>query len=145
MNYPLLVTLHLFAALAFVGTVFFEVTILGGIRGRVRPDAMKEVELAIGQRARRFMPWVLLVLYSAGAGLAWHYRSVLANPLQSSLGTLLTIKIVLALSVAAHFIRAVTWLAQGRMTARRYRFIHLSVFGHVITIVLIAKAMFYAG
>lgn len=145
MSYPVLVTLHLFAAIVFVGTVFFEVLILGGVRRRVRPDAMKEVEQAIGRRLRRFMPWVLFVLYSAGLGLAWHYRAVLASPFQSSLGTLLAIKIVLAISVAAHFVRAITWLAKGRMTARRYRFIHVSVFCHVIAIALIAKTMFHAG
>lgn len=32
MSYPLLLALHLLAAIAFIGTVFFEIVILEGIR-----------------------------------------------------------------------------------------------------------------
>ena len=39
MIYPVLLTLHLFAAIVFIGTVFFEVLFLGGIR-RQLPDRM---------------------------------------------------------------------------------------------------------
>jgi hypothetical protein len=145
MSYPILVTLHLFAAFVFVGTVFFEVLLLEGVRKVVSHGALRETEKAIGARARKFMPWVLLVLYGAGVGLAWNYRSLLLHPLQSGLGTLLTLKVLLALSVLAHFVRAVTWMANGAMTHRRSRFIHLSVFAHMVGIVLLAKMMFYVG
>lgn len=145
MSYPVLVTLHLFGALVFVGAVFFEVLILEGARKHVDRQAMYSVEQAIGRRARRLMPWVLLVLYGAGVAMAWHYRAVLAHPLQSAFGTLLTLKIVLALSVLGHFIRAITWSAAGRMTLRRFHFIHYSVFAHMVCIVLLAKAMFHVG
>src|SRR3546814_3953032 len=99
-------TLHLFAAFIFVGTVFFEVLMLEGVRKHVPHEAMRQVEQAIGLRARRIMPWVLLVLYGAGISMAWHYRSVLAHPLDSTFATLLPLKIVLALSVLGHFIRS---------------------------------------
>ena len=145
MSYPVLVALHLFGAFIFVGAVFFEVLILEGARRYVSREAMRETERAIGLRARKLMPWVILVLYSAGIGLAWRYRDILQHPLQSGLGTLLTLKIVLALSVLAHFVRAVTWVASGNMTLRRSRFIHLSVFAHMVVIFLIAKMMFYVG
>jgi hypothetical protein len=145
MSYPVLLTLHLFGALIFVGAVFFEVLILDRIRKDVGRDTMRAVEQAIGKRARRLMPWVLLMLYGAGIGMAWNYRAVLANPFQSAFGTLLALKILLAISVLGHFIRAVTWAASGRLTSRRQRFIHLSVFVHMLGIVLLAKAMFHAG
>src|SRR3546814_3272535 len=60
MSYPILLTLHLFAALFFVGTVFFEVLMLEGVRKHVPRDVMRTMEIAIGTRARRIMPWVLL-------------------------------------------------------------------------------------
>lgn len=145
MSYPVLLTLHLFAALVFIGAVFFEVLILEGVRKNVGRRAMAEVEQAIGRRARRLMPWALLILFGAGIGLAWNYRAVLAHPLQSGFGTLLTLKIILAISVLGHFVRAVTWSAGGRMTLRRLRYIHWSVFAHMIAIVVLAKAMFYAS
>lgn len=143
MSHFVLVTLHLFAAILFVGTVFFEVLILEGIRSRVGREVMKTVEKAIGQRARRIMPLVILVLYGAGFSMAWEYRGVLAHPFASSFGTLFFIKIVLALSVLGHFITAMTLLTTGRMRASQSHFIHHSIFFHMLLIVFLAKAMFY--
>src|SRR5690606_15626859 len=80
MNYLTLLLLHLFAAIIFVGTVFFEVMMLEGIRRHVPRDAMRSVESAVGKRARRVMPWIILVLYGAGLSMAWQYRGVLAAP-----------------------------------------------------------------
>lgn len=140
-----LVTLHLFAAIFFVGTVFFEVLILESIRKPVGREAMRAVESAIGRRARQVMPFVILVLYSAGIAMAWQYRNVLAHPFDSGFAMLLTLKIVLALSVLAHFVTAVTLGARGRLKARQSRLIHISVFAHVVLIVFLAKAMFYVA
>lgn len=143
MSYPILLTLHLFAALFFVGTVFFEVLMLEGVRKHVPRDVMRTMEIAIGTRARRIMPWVLLVLYGAGVGMAWHHRAALAHPLDSSFGLLLTIKIVLALSVFGHFLAAMTLQRKGKLRSIHFKYIHISVFSHMVGIVLLAKAMFY--
>jgi hypothetical protein len=143
MSYFVLVTLHLLAAIMFVGTVFFEVLILDAVRKPVGREAMRQVESAIGQRARRVMPFVMVVLYSAGINMAWQHRDVLAHPFASSFAMLLSIKIVLAISVLIHFITAVTLGARGRLKSRQVRFIHASVFCHVVFIVILAKAMFY--
>ncbi|MBB5214610.1 CopD family copper resistance protein [Parapusillimonas granuli] len=143
MNYALLLTLHLFAALIFIGTVFFEVLILENVRKHVPRDVMRTMEIAIGTRARGLMPWVLLVLYSAGIGMAWEHRAVLAHPFESSMGLMLTIKIVLALSVLGHFFTAMTLRKKGKLHSVHFQRIHLSVFCHMVGIVLLAKAMFY--
>lgn len=143
MTYPILLTLHLFAALMFIGTVFFEVLILENVRKHVSRDVMRALEIAIGNRARRLMPWVLLVLYSAGVGMAWFHRAALAHPFQNSFALLLTIKIVLALSVFGHFLTAMTLRSKGRLNAGHFQRIHLSVFCHMVGIVLLAKAMLY--
>lgn len=143
MSHFVLVTLHLFAAIMFVGTVFFEVLILEGIRKPVGRDVMRTVEAAVGRRARRLMPFVIVILYAAGISMAWQYRSELAHPFANSFATLLWIKIALAISVLAHFITAVTLGARGKLRSRHSRFIHLSVFCHVVLIVFLAKAMFY--
>ncbi|HUH40170.1 MAG TPA: hypothetical protein VL024_04780 [Castellaniella sp.] len=143
MNYPILLTLHLFAAIFFVGTVFFEVIILEGIRKPLGRDTMREVEIAIGRRARRFMPFVILVLFGAGIGMAWSYREALAHPFDTTFATLLWLKILLAISVLVHFIVAVTLSGTGRLKSRHFQRIHISIFCHVILIVFLAKAMFY--
>jgi hypothetical protein len=143
MSHFMLVTLHLFAAIMFVGTVFFEVLILEGVRKRVGREIMRTIELAIGGRARRLMPFVMLVLYGAGIGMAWEYRDVLVHPFASSFALLLWIKILLALSVLAHFLTAITLSGTGKLKSRHFQLIHLSVFCHVVLIVFLAKAMFY--
>lgn len=143
MSYPVLLTIHLFAALMFIGTVFFEVLILEGVRKHVPRDAMRVIEIAIGTRARRIMPWVLLLLYSAGIAMAWQHRAALAHPFESSFGLLLTVKIVLALSVFGHFLSAMTLQRKGKLRSIHFKYIHLSVFCHMVGIVLLAKAMFY--
>ena len=144
MLYPLLLTLHLFAALIFIGTVFFEVLFLESIRKQLPDRVMLLVEQAIGRRARALMPWVLLVLFGAGAGMVWlRYWPNLAAPLASSFGTLLMLKIVVAVSVLLHFLVAMYLFRSGRMTARYVHFIHGSLFCHMVVIVLLAKGMFY--
>lgn len=144
MIYPLLLTLHLFAALIFIGTVFFEVLFLENIRKQVPARVMHLVEQGIGRRARSLMPWVLLVLFGAGLGMAWlRYLPALAAPLASSFGTLLTLKIMLAASVLLHFLGAMYLFKSGRMNARYLHFIHGSLFCHMVAIVLLAKGMFF--
>lgn len=143
MSYGLLLILHLLAAIAFVGTVFFEVVMLEGVRKHLPSDTMRAVERAIGNRAVAIMPWVLLTLYAAGIGLAWQHRAALAQPLASSFALLLTIKIALALSVFGHFATAMFWRRRGELRGARSRKLHLSVFSHVLAIVVLAKAMLY--
>lgn len=138
-------TLHLFAATLFVGTVFFEVLILASIRRSIGREAMRAVEAAVGRRARQVMPFVLLVLYGAGILMAWDYREALARPFSSPFGTLLGLKILLALSVLGHFITAMVWGTRHKLNARRVKFIHISVFSHMIAIIILAKAMLYTS
>ena len=80
-----------------------------------RTAPVREVERAIGRRARRFMPFVILVLFGAGIGMAWPYRETLAHPFDTSFATLLWLKILLAASVLAHFIAAMVLGGTGRL------------------------------
>lgn len=144
MAYPFFLTLHLFAALIFIGTVFFEVLFLENIRKQLPARVMMLVEQGVGRRARALMPWVLLVLFGAGLGMVWlRYLPSLATPLATSFGTLLMLKIVVAVSVLLHFLGAMLLFKWGRMTARYVHFIHGSLFCHMVVIVLLAKGMFY--
>ncbi|MCJ8202773.1 hypothetical protein [Pseudomonas sp. RGM2987] len=146
MSYPLFLTLHLFAALVFIGTVFFEVLFLESIRRQLPAKAMVLLEQAISRRARQLMPWVLLVLFGAGVGMVWlRYWPLLLSPWQSSFGLLLTLKILLAISVLGHFLWAMWLFRRGWMSARHVHIIHTSVFLHLVAIVLLAKGMFYIG
>lgn len=144
MAYPALLVLHLFAAIMFVGTVFFEVLILESVHQHVPARAMRMVEGALGRRLRRVMPWVILTLFGSGLGmLHLRYAPLLVDPLATSFATLLSLKLLLAASVLGHFIFAMYSFRAGRMSGQRSRRIHYSVFAHVVLIVLLAKGMFY--
>ena len=144
MLYLLLLLTHLFASLIFIGTVFFEVLILGSLHRQLPARVMVLVEQGVGLRARALMPWVLLALFGAGLGMVWlRYLPVLAAPLASSFGTLLSLKLALAASVLLHFLVTMARMRWGSVSARYIRWVHLSLFAHMVAIVLLAKGMFY--
>lgn len=142
-TYPLLLILHLLAAFVFVGTVTFEVLFLEPVHRRLPPDVRKALGTQLGPRVRSVVPWAVLVLYLAGLGLAWQYRGALASPGSSSFGILLTLKIALAVSVLAHVVTALAMAKRKRLTGELQRRLHISVFCHMMAIVVLAKAMFH--
>lgn len=143
MSYPFLVTIHLLCATLFIGVVFFEVLILEGIRKQIGDQLMPQVETGLIARARKIMPWVVATLFITGLSMASFHWGALRQPLTSSFGTLLAIKIVLAFSVLGHFITAMLKAKDGCMSSRRFELTHLSVAIHMLFIVILAKAMFY--
>lgn len=140
--YLLLKFVHLAAAACFIGGVFFEVMILTRATRVLDDSTRQQLSKALGQRARQVMHWVVLALYGAGVGLAWHYRAALREPFASSFGTLLALKITLALSILGHFLFFAYLLRTGNLTPERSRRLHLSVLTHMLGILFLAKAMF---
>jgi hypothetical protein len=141
--YPFLLVTHLLAATAFIGTLFFEVFIWHSARLQLVSGAQLTADQAIAVRSRKVLHGVVLLLYGAGIGLAWQYRSVLVQPLASSFGTLLSLKIVLASSIIGHYLLLAYWLKSARLTSTRASWIRRSILGHMLLIVILAKAMFY--
>lgn len=143
MSYSLLHVLHLLGAIAFIGTLFFEVIILAKVKPQLDAGAVVELEQALGKRTRTVLHWVVLVVYGAGIGLAWQHRQALSEPSASSFATLLSLKIVLAVSVFLSFGLVAMLLRSGRMTPSLYRTLHWAVLAQMLGIVLLAKGMFY--
>jgi len=143
MIYPLLLVIHLLAAIAFIGTLFFEVCIWQAARRQLLTGPQEAADQAIAQRSRKVLHGVVLLLYGAGIGLAWHYRGALNQPLGSVFASLLSLKIVLALSIVGHYLLLAYWLKTAQLTASRAAWIRRSVLGHMLLIVVLAKAMFH--
>ena len=141
--YPFLLVTHLLAAIAFIGTLFFEVVIWHRARQQLADPAQTTADQAIAVRSRKVLHGVVLLLYGAGIGLAWQYRGALSQPLASSFGLLLSLKILLALSIIGHYLLLAYWLTQARLTTTRASWIRRSILGHMVLIVILAKAMFY--
>jgi hypothetical protein len=143
MTYQLTHIIHLLCAIAFIGVVFFEVFILEGVRDKIGANMMPLIEEGIIARAKRIMPWFVGTLFISGTVLAYLHYSNMENPFSSSLGILLAIKILLAISVLEHFVNAMMAAQSGCMDSSRFKWTHLSVFTHMLLIVLLAKAMFF--
>ena len=143
MSYSLLHVTHLLGAIFFIGALFMEVAVLAKVRQQLEPALMQRVDQAVGARLRVVLHWVVLFVYGAGIGLAWHHRHLLADPFASSFATLLTLKILLAVGVFFTFGAVAMLLRSGRMTAMRYRAIHWLILLQMVGIVVLAKAMFY--
>ena len=143
MTYALLHIVHLLAGIMFIGAVFFEVLVLARITPQISTESLTEVQRAIGERLRVVLHWVVLFVYGAGIALAWQHRSALAAPWNSSFGTLLMVKILLAIGVFLTFGLVAILLRSGRMTAARRQVIHWAIFVQMLGIVVLAKGMFY--
>lgn len=143
MSYGVLVGLHLLCGSIFIGIVAFEVLILEGIRPHLPARTMALVEQGIHLRGRKIMPWVVVTLFASGITMAYQHYSNIGWPFDSSFGTLLALKILLALSVLVHFIIAMKHSICGDMTSKRFKYTHLSVFAHMLAIIFLAKGMYY--
>ncbi|MDT8905815.1 hypothetical protein SAMN03159376_04889 [Pseudomonas sp. NFACC09-4] len=143
MMYGVLLVMHLLAAIAFIGTLFFEVCIWHAARRPLAEGAREAAEQAIARRSRHVLHGVVLLLYGAGIGLAWQHRGALSQPLGNSFGLLLSLKILLASSIIGHYLLLAYWLTRGRLSPSRGCWLRRSILAHMVLIVVLAKAMFY--
>lgn len=145
MHYAITHVIHLLCAVVFIGVVFFEVLLLEGVRQKLGPALMEQVEAGIIARARRIMPWFVGVLFLSGIALAAVHYARMSEPFGTAFGVLLALKILLATSVLVHFVTAIRSALGGCMNSTRFKRTHLSVFVHMFLIVVLAKAMFYVS
>ncbi|WP_460136587.1 hypothetical protein [Pseudomonas sp. S1_E04] len=143
MLYSGLLIVHLLAAIAFIGTLFFEVVIWHSAREELAWSAQFTAEHAIAYRSRRVLHGVVVLLYGAGIGLAWHYRGLLSVPWASHFSVLLSLKILLALSIIGHYLWLAYLLSHQRLSPRRATWIRRSILGHMVLIVILAKWMLH--
>lgn len=142
MLYLTLKTLHLLMAMAFIGTLFFQVLILAPVARQLPAQARGQLSVLLGQQARRVIHWVALLLYGAGVALVWPYRQALADPLASSFTLLLTLKLLLAVLIIGHYVAMIVLRSNNRITERGLRLLNISLLAHGVVLVVCAKAMF---
>lgn len=141
--YPWIVLLHLACAIMFVGAAAFEVFALEALHKRFDVATMQQIEVAVMARVRRYMPFVVLLLFVSG-GLLFDLR---CNGIRcigdTRFGWFLLAKVILAFGVLGVFVNAVWAGARGRVNACRFRHTHRIVLAMMTAIVFLAKTMFY--
>lgn len=140
--YPLILLLHLCCAIVFVGAVAFEVLVLESLHRQFNHDVMARIEAAVMARVRRFMPFVVALLFLSGFAL-FDIRCDGFSCIGSRFGWLLSIKVALAFGVLAVFVGAIRAGMRGTMDPCRFRRTHHVVLGLMAGIVVLAKLMFY--
>lgn len=140
--YPLILLLHLGCAIVFVGAVAFEVMVLEALHREFEPPLMRRIEQAVMARVRRFMPFVVLLLFASGLGL-FGLRCGAFACLGTRFGWLLSLKVLLAFAVLGIFVAAVRAGMRGAMDPCRFRRTHHVVLCLMAGIVALAKLMFY--
>lgn len=142
MLYLSLKTLHLLMAIAFVGTLFFQVFILVPVARQLPDDLRNRMSVLFGQRARRVIHWVALLLYGAGVALVWPYRYALVDPLASNFSLFLALKLLLAILIIGHYVALIVLRSNGRISEHGMRLLNISLLVHAVLLVFCAKAMF---
>src|SRR5699024_10967392 len=117
--------------------------ILEGNRPHGHRDSLRPQDRDVGKRAGRILPWVLLRLHAAGISSAWHYRHRPYRPPGSGSLPSPPRKSLLATTGFARLATARIMHARKRLCAVRLKWIHISLFIHVLLFVFLAKAMFY--
>lgn len=141
--YPWIVLLHLACAIVFVGAAAFEVFVLEALHKRFDVTTMQQIETAVMARVRRYMPYVVVLLFVSG-GLLFDLRCDGIRCIGTTrFGWFLLAKVVLAFGVLGVFVNAVWAGARGRMNACRFRYTHRIVLALMAAIVFLAKTMFY--
>src|SRR3546814_5142987 len=118
--YPLTLLLHLSFAIVFIGAVAFEVLVLESLHRQFEHDIMARIEAAVMARARRFMPFVVALLFLSGFAL-FDIRCDGFACIGSRFGWLLSAKVALAFGVLAVFVTAVRAAMRGTMDPCRFR------------------------
>jgi len=140
--YPLILLLHLACAIVFVGAVAFEVLVLESLHRHFEHEVMARIEAAVMARVRRFMPFVVALLFLSGFAL-FDLRCDGFACIGSRFGWLLSTKVALAFAVLAVFVAAIRAGMRGTMDPCRFRRTHHVVLCLMAAIVVLAKLMFY--
>lgn len=97
--YPYVLIVHLFCAIVLLGYIFFDVVIFNRLRG-VLGDDFDRAKQAIGQKAVKIMPLMLLLLILTGGMMmsSW-VGSKAGGYFQTSLQQIFMAKVILAFAI----------------------------------------------
>lgn len=98
--YPILLIIHIFCAIIFLGYIFCDVVLLGLVRKNFGDEWANKTWSVVSPRATKIMPACLLALIITGFGMITRYVKFSQGFeafFGSNLQALLTIKMILAL------------------------------------------------
>ena len=143
--YPILLIIHLFCAIIFLGYIFCDVVLLGLVRKHLGDAWADKTWSVVSPRARKIMPICLFVLVITGFGMVTRYIKFSQGYeafFGSNLQTLLTIKMILALSIFVVAFSSIFCVFVLKKQTFISKYVHKIAFVLGIFVVLLAKLAF---
>lgn len=141
--YPFFLTLHLLCAIVFLGFIFCDVVLLSVLKRTLGENALQ----AMMRRGTKIMPVCVLLLVLTGGAMMTQYLdfgSGLAGFFGTPLQTLLSVKIILALTIVGFVINALAHRFVLKKPNPLGAYTHKIVLVLGFFIVVLAKFAFYA-
>lgn len=142
MSYTLVVILHLFCAIVFLGFVFADLFVLPVMKKVLAEPEYQKVMNAISGRARMIFPLSVLTLILSGGFMFTKYINSELGIFNSSLQLLLILKAFLALVIASGIIYSLICKLLKKTPHPMMKHFHKFVLVTGILIIALAKFMF---
>ena len=142
MIYSIVLIIHLFCAIIFIGFVFADLIVLPAMKKVLNQDEYQKATLAISNRARMIFPISLLILILTGGFMFSKYINMEAGIFNSSLQILLFIKFILAMLIASGVIYSLSCKFLKKTPNPIMKHFHKFVLVVGIAIIILAKLMF---
>lgn len=144
MTYSIVLIIHLFCAVIFIGYVFADVIVLPTMKKVLDENAYKDVTTALSNRARMIFPFSVLVLVLSGGFMLSKYINSEAGFLSTSLQQLLMLKVLVALVIVSGIVYSLSRRFLKKTPHPIMKHFHKIVLVLGIIIIILAKLMFVA-
>ena len=142
MSYTIILTLHLFCAIIFIGFVFADIFVLPVMKKVLDQESLEKVNLFIGNRARKIFPISLLILVLSGGFMLSKFVNSTLGAFNTPLQVLLMIKVFLAFFIVCGVIYSLSMKLLKKQPHPIMKNFHKFVLVNGFLIVILAKFMF---
>lgn len=142
MEYTLVLVLHLFCAIIFIGFVFADVVVLPAMKKVLSQSEHEKVMAAISSRARMIFPLSVLTLVLSGGYMITKYVNSEVGFISTSLQQLLWLKVLIALVIVAGIVYSLFCKITKKASHPMMKHFHKFVLLMGIIIIFLAKFMF---
>ncbi|WP_072680491.1 hypothetical protein [Arcobacter sp. LA11] len=142
MSYTIVLIIHLFCAIIFIGFVFADVIVLPAMKKVLNEEEHQKVMNAISNRARAIFPVSVLILILSGGFMLSKYVNSDLGAFNTTLQQLLMLKVIIALVIVAGILYSLSRKLFKKQPHPIMKHFHKFVLVCGIVIIILAKLMF---
>jgi len=142
MAYTIVLIIHLFCAIIFIGHVFTDVVVLPSLKKHYSQQEYQKITSIMSNRARKIFPLALLILVLSGGFMLSKFINSQMGYFSSNLQQILLLKVFLAFIIVCGVIYSLSRRLLGKTIHPMMKHFHKIVLVLGIAIIVIAKIMF---